>query len=237
MIPKVIHYIWLGGNKMPNIVKKCIKSWQKCCPDYQIKRWDETNLDLNKYQFAKDAYNAKKWAFASDVFRFDILYNEGGIYLDTDVEILKNGCLDKFLNHEFFTGFETKEMVAPGLILGAEKNCDLTKDVLELYSNLKFDKTKLNDITICKITTNYLTDKYNLKQNGETQYLKNGKVVICAPDYFCPKSFDNSLKMIETENTCTVHHYAGSWVNKTPLIKRIYWKIKDFFKGKNNDKK
>ena len=90
MIPKIIHYIWLGGKPLPKIAEKCIKSWQRYCPDYKIKRWDESNLDLDKYQFARDAYDAKKFAFASDVLRTDILYQYGGIYLDIDVELLKN---------------------------------------------------------------------------------------------------------------------------------------------------
>ena len=106
MIPKVIHYIWLGGNPLPKIAEKCIESWKKFCPDYEIKRWDETNLDVNQYQFAKDAYDAKKFAFVSDVFRTEILYNEGGIYLDIDVELIKS--IDDILqDNDCVMGFET----------------------------------------------------------------------------------------------------------------------------------
>ena len=103
MIPKVIHYVWLGGKELPPIAKKCIASWQKYCPDYEIKRWDETNLDLDKYQFVKDAMKAKKYAFASDVFRTDIIHKHGGIYLDIDVELVKP--IDELLSLDCFMGF------------------------------------------------------------------------------------------------------------------------------------
>ena len=109
MIPKVIHYIWLGGAPLSPLIEKCIESWKKQCPDYEIKRWDESNLDIGKYKFAKEAYDAKNWAFASDVFRYDVLYNNGGIYLDTDVELLKP--LDEFLKYNFFAGFEDDETI------------------------------------------------------------------------------------------------------------------------------
>ena len=212
MIPKVIHYIWLGGNPEPNILKKCKRSWRKYCPDYEIKRWDETNLDLNKFKFAKDAYNAKKWAFASDVFRFDILYKEGGIYLDTDVELIKP--IDEFLAYEFFTGFESEQFVNPGLIMGCKKESKIANDILEIYKKAEFNIDKLFDITVCKLVTSYLVENYNLKQTGETQRLKNNKVVIFSPEYFCPKSIE-TLETIITKNTVSIHHYSATWVNKT----------------------
>lgn len=232
MIPKVIHYIWLGGNKMPKILEKCIKSWKKRCPDYEIKCWDESNLDLNKYQFAKDAYDAKKWAFASDVFRFDILFEEGGIYLDTDVELLKS--LDKFLNHKFFSGFEDGKFINPGLIMGCERDSKIAKDVLDVYKNTTFDVNNLENQTVCIITTNYLVEKYGLKLNAETQKFENDKIALYAPDYFCPMHVSDKKKVNKTPNTHSIHHYAASWVKKHPLYKRIYWKIKDAILGKKN---
>ena len=124
MIPKVIHYIWLGGKPLPKITEKCIESWKKYCPDYEIKRWDETNLDIDKYKFAKDAYEAKKFAFASDVFRTDILYKEGGIYLDVDVELVKP-IDDLILDVDCVMGFETRHsMLNEELRLKFEKICD-----------------------------------------------------------------------------------------------------------------
>jgi mannosyltransferase OCH1-like enzyme len=110
MIPKVIHYCWFGGKPLPELAKKCIASWKKKCPDYEIKEWNETNFDLSSNRYLQEAIKMKKWAFASDYIRLAVLYNEGGIYLDTDVEILKP--LDKFLRHDFFTNFENLAMIS-----------------------------------------------------------------------------------------------------------------------------
>ena len=130
-IPKIIHYIWLGGNPLPKIAEKCLKSWKKFCPDYQIIKWDETNLNLDINTYCRQAYDEKKYAFASDVLRFDILKNNGGIYLDIDVELLKP--IDSFLHHSCFMGFEQEGSIAPGLIMGCEKN---HKDIINLLNIL-----------------------------------------------------------------------------------------------------
>lgn len=214
MIPKIIHYIWLGGKEEPAILQKCKKSWQKYCPDYEIKRWDESNLDLNKFKFAKDAYEAKKFAFASDVFRFDILANEGGIYLDVDVELIKP--LDDYLKYDFFTGFESEQQVAPGLILGAVQKQDNIIDLLEIYKKLEFKFENLKGIAIPIITTNYLKEKYQLKTNNETQIFNGEKVAIFSTEYFCPKSVVDG-KIRETKNTVSIHWYNMSWY--TPFQK------------------
>ena len=136
MIPKIIHYIWLGGKPLPKIAKKCIESWKKFCPDYEIKRWDESNLDLNKYQFVKDAIENKKYAFASDVLRTEILYTYGGIYFDIDVELLKP--IDDILKDvDWVMGFETSNMVAPGLVMASVKENQDLANILDIYKNLK----------------------------------------------------------------------------------------------------
>ena len=135
MIPKIIHYIWLGGKPLPKIAEKCIESWKKFCPDYKIKRWDETNIDVDKYQFTKDAYAAKKFAFVSDVFRTEILYNEGGIYFDIDVELIKP--IDEVLKDaDCVMGFETSKSLAPGLIMASVKNNEDLKNILNNFKNL-----------------------------------------------------------------------------------------------------
>ena len=205
MIPKKIHYIWLGNNPLPDIAVQCIESWKKFCPDYEIIRWDETNLELDKYQFASDAYKAGEYAFASDVFRFDILKSEGGIYLDIDVELYKP--LDDFLTNDFFTGFENKLYVAPGLVMGATANHPFLDSMLEIYSRETFDNENLK--TVCVLATDYLEERYNLKCNGKTQKLSDG-ITVYAPAYFCPKdSLTHKIKM--TKNTYSIHHYYGSW--------------------------
>lgn len=214
MIPKKIHYIWLGGKEEPAILQKCKKSWQKYCPDYKIIRWDESNLDLEKYKFAKDAYEAKKFAFASDVFRFDILAKEGGIYLDVDVEIVKS--LDEFLKYDLFMGFENEEQVAPGLILGAVQGQNNIKELLELYKTLDFNSSNLGSITIPIITTNYICDKFNMQKNNQNQLFDEGKIAVFSTEYFCPKSMVDG-KIRKTKNTVSIHWYNASWY--TPFQK------------------
>lgn len=210
MIPKIIHYIWLGGNPLPKLVKKCIKSWKKFCPGYEIKLWNEENLDLKKYQFAFDAYNGGKYAFASDVFRFDILSKYGGIYLDVDVQLCKP--LDSLLNLNFFTGFEKEDMVAPGLIMGAEPNNKICLDMVEIYKTKQFDSTKLNENTICILTTKYLMDNFNLKLTNQTQEIGD-RIKIFATEYFCPKDYI-TREIHRTKNTISIHHYLASWTKK-----------------------
>lgn len=214
-IPKIIHYIWLGGKPLPELVNKCIESWKKYCPDFEIKRWDESNLDLNKYAFAKTAYDEKKYAFASDVFRFDILKEYGGIYMDVDVEIIKP--IDKFLENEFFVGFEGGQTVAPGLIMGAEKNHPILYDMLEIYKNANFDINDTKNLTICVFTTRYLKEKYGLIEKDCCQTLGKG-INVYSSDYFCPyNNVTNIYK--ETENTVSIHWYNASWFNSKQKFK------------------
>lgn len=205
---------------MPPLVKKCIESWSKFCPDYEIKRWDETNLDINKYEFAKAAYENKKWAFFSDVHRFDILYQYGGIYLDVDVELISS--LDNFLNLDFFTGFEYGDFIAPGLILGANKKNKICSDIINIYKNKNFNEKKLD--TVCVLCTDYLKEKYDLICNGETQSLINN-IKIFSKEYFCPKNVHTGEICI-TSNTVCIHHYLASWVPKPTLLRKFIRFIK-----------
>ena len=128
MIPKIIHYCWFGGNEIPENDKKCIESWKKYCPDYKIIRWDESNYDYKKNSYMREAYEAKKWGFVPDYARLDIIYNYGGIYLDTDVELLKS--LDEILDCEGFFGFESENLVNLGLGFGAVKGNEIIRDMM-----------------------------------------------------------------------------------------------------------
>lgn len=223
MIPKIIHYIWLGGNPLPKIAEKCIKSWQKFCPDYEIKRWDESNVNIEFNEYCKQAYEAKKYAFVSDVLRFDILKKEGGIYLDIDVELLKS--LDDLLSHKLITGFENDSYIAPGLILGAEPNNGLITELLNEYNNKSFAVTSgmKNQETICAIFTNKIRS-LGFEINNTTQE-KEG-VKIFASEYFCPKSMSDG-RITKTENTYSIHHYASTWVPKHIIFQN---KLKQFIK-------
>src|SRR6187402_3325286 len=156
MIPKTIHYCWFGKGKMPKLVNKCIESWKKHLPDYEIKEWNEDNFDVNIIPFTTEAYKSKKYAFVSDYARFKILYDEGGIYLDTDVEVFRN--FDNFLDNETFTGFETIERVNPGIIMGAQKCNTFMKEMFESYNNCHFIKKdgSFNTETVAQKITSIL---------------------------------------------------------------------------------
>lgn len=204
-IPKIIHYIWLGGKPLPKIAKKCINTWKKVCPDYEIKRWDETNLDLDD-QYVKDAIEAKKFAFASDAIRFKILQEYGGIYLDIDVELIKP--IDEFLSQPLFMCFENDKYVAPGLICGCEPNNDIINKINDYYRSAKFDCTDLTKmVTVCKVVTDILIEQ-GLKEKNETQNFDWG--TIYASEYFCPKNMSDG-RVVVTNNTYSIHHYLGSW--------------------------
>ena len=215
MIPKVIHYIWLGGNPLPKIAEKCIESWKKFCPDYEIKRWDESNIDLEICEYAKQAYDAKKYAFVADVVRFDILYKEGGIYLDIDVELLSS--LDAFLNDSAIMAFENEKAIAPGLILACEKGCESFKEIIEIYKKDKFilEDGSQNLETVCDKITRYLLD-FGLELNNKNQKVK--EFSIYASEYFCPKSLSDG-KIRKTKNTVAIHHYFASWQTKSNKLK------------------
>lgn len=150
MIPKKIHYIWLGGNKKSKLIEKCIASWKKYCPDYEIIEWNENNFDIGSNKYLKEAYEAKKWAFASDYIRLYVLYTEGGIYMDTDVEVLKP--LDRFLECKAFSGFERKDAIPTG-IMACEKGNEIFKELLSYYT----DKSFYNEDGSMNQTTNVVT--------------------------------------------------------------------------------
>ena len=134
MIPKVIHYCWFGGKKIPLEFRRYMKSWRKFCPDYEIREWNESNFDVFAHPFTKSAYEAKAWAFVSDYARLKVVYEHGGIYLDTDVELLKS--FDELLMEQGFAGMERPGVVALGLGFGAEPKHPLIKEFMEYYENL-----------------------------------------------------------------------------------------------------
>ena len=222
MIPKKIHYIWLGGKEEPEILKKCKMTWEKFCQDYEIIRWDEANLNLDCCKYCREAYDSKKYAFASDVLRFDVLYNEGGIYLDVDVEVLKP--LDELLSYECFMGFEHKEALNPGLIMGAQKNCSVVKELFDSYKDDDFvlDDGSFNLNTICTRTTNYFKNK-GLKLDNTRQTIDG--VEIFPTEYFCPINPITNKKRI-TKETFAVHLYFASWFSRKAKLKNS---IKKFF--------
>lgn len=213
MIPKIIHYIWLGGKPLPKIAEKCMKSWKKFCPDYEIKRWDESNLDLDFCPYVREAYDSKKFAFASDVLRLQKLYEYGGIYLDIDVEIIKP--IDEFLNAKCFSGFENSKAINPGVIFGTEpKNQDL-KAILDDYKSRNFINNGILDLkTICETVTEYY-EKFGLVREDKTQNLED-KIVAYNSEYFSPINTVTNKKTV-TKNTHSIHWFNASWY--TPWMK------------------
>ncbi len=229
MIPKIIHYCWFGGNPEPEDVKKCIASWKKHLPDYEIKRWDESNYNVHKNQYMSDAYKEKKWAFVSDYCRLDVVYTYGGIYLDTDVEVIKS--FSPLLKEKMFCGFESRDpimfkkgkqveqSVAFGLGFGAEAGHPALKDMLELYETLSFYKEdgSLNLVACPRYQTQILK-QHGLVDNGKTQRFKDG--IAYSAEYFCPLSNMTDRMLFLTDNTYSIHHFTVSWASKESLKER-----------------
>lgn len=211
-IPKVIHYCWFGGNPLPPMARKCIASWKKYLPDYEIREWNEDNFDVNAVPYTREAYAARKFAFVSDYARFVILHRHGGLYFDTDVEVIRP--LDDIVARGAFMGCETDGgdggmTVAPGLGLGTPTGSPLYAEILTLYAGLHFIDAQGNQNlkTVVQYTTELLRahgmrDVAGIQQVAETY--------IYPTAFFCPISVvDGKLRV--TPDTRCIHHYAQSW--------------------------
>lgn len=211
-IPKKISYCWFGGNPLPEKVQTCIKSWREKCPDYEIIQWNESNYDIKKNKYMSDAFKEKKWAFVSDYARLDIIYNFGGIYLDTDVELIKG--LDDLLDEHCFLGIDKEDYcVNTGLGFGAEPQMDIIKNLRDIYNDVSFynNDGTLNLKACTKYTTEYL-EKYGYERKDETQNICDTKIL--NSEYFCPLNYETN-KLSITQNTVGIHWYEASWFNKS----------------------
>lgn len=210
MIPKTIHYCWFGGGQKSKLLQKCIKSWKKVCPDYHIIEWNEDNFDLSTTpEYIRSAYNAKKWAFVSDYARLKIVFENGGIYMDTDVELLKP--LDALLGYAGYFGFETPETVNTGLGFAAEKGLPMLMEMMQQYENRDFNYESGQYLTCPLIDTGVLV-KHGLQLDGAKQLLDNNVLVLSA-EYLCPKSLLTEW-ISKTENTFSIHHFTTSWFSE-----------------------
>lgn len=224
MIPKKIHYCWFGGKPIPKSMQKCIESWKKFFPGYEIKEWNEHNFDVNLLPYSKEAYAAKKYAFVSDVARFWILYREGGIYFDTDVEVIAS--FDDIIAKGAFMGLEsyckpgTVPNVNPGLGLGAEAGNRILMSVYNYYKTLHFQNEfgEKNPGTVVSHTSYVLSTQYGMTSSNEIQKLDG--VTIYPVDYFCP--FDDLTGVLKkTKNSRSIHWFAKTWTDQPMWYFRI----------------
>lgn len=215
MEKKYIHYCWFGDKQFPKLGKKCLESWKKYLPDYEIIKWSEENVDLNECPFVKGAYENKKWAFVADYVRCKALKEYGGIYFDTDMEVIKN--FDNLLDCNTFLGVEDSGYVAVGVWYEKNKDALLPTKLLEVYNNMKeFNINKMADVSIPKLISDVLKD-YGLAQDTtEVQHLKDD-IKIYPRDYFYPYSYNRDNNVF-TDNTCMIHYYDASWI---PVKERI----------------
>ena len=220
-IPKVIHYCWFGKNKMPALAEKCIESWKKYCPGYKIVCWNEDNFDITQNNYAREAYEAGKWAFVSDYVRLKVLYDEGGIYLDTDVELIKP--LDKLIEKSGYMGFDDNGVISTGLGFACEKGNELVGALLKDYEDIHFllsDGTY--DLTPCPDRNTKTMQELGLDISIQKQRFMG--IQMLPEEYLCPIKYYTGKKII-TENTYSIHHFCASWTSKTAkrtlFVKRI----------------
>ena len=217
MIPHKLHYCWFGHNPKPQLIQRCIASWKRYFPDWELIEWNESNYDVNKNAYIAEAYRQKKWAFVVDYARFDILNREGGIFLDTDVEFLRE-LPAEYLQYEAFTGFESETTVNPGLIYASEPGQKILTEIMDTYEHKSFGEQIDGRIeNIVDIVTGVLAAD-GLKGNNEFQVV--GGVAIFPKEYFC--CFNHEIQAFETtQNTISVHHYFASW---SPWHRKLYFK-------------
>lgn len=225
MIPKTIHYCWFGRNPKPADVLRYIATWRKHCPDYGIVEWNEENFDVAENDYAREAYESRKWAFVTDYVRLAVLHRHGGIYMDTDVEVLKS--LDPFLRHAAFTGFQSREEIPTG-IMGAEAGNPWIAMLLAHYDGRHFlrpDGSMDTTVNIVPITRATLAHS-DLRLDGTFQVTDQG-LAVYPQAFFCPFDYidyrnSGARRRAVTADTHAIHHFMGSWNSGgTKLRRRI----------------
>lgn len=211
MIPKIIHYCWFGCNPKPENIKKYIQSWRNYCSDYKIIEWNETNFDVKSNQYVYEAYQAKKWAFVTDYVRLKVLYDYGGFYMDTDVEVVKS--LEPLRIYDAVSGYESTTAIPTGTIGSIAKN-DWIEMLLKDYDHRHFilpggkQDLTTNVETISKLTV----QNYKIELNGK-KVLFGSNMVLLPFEYLCAKDFETGI-IHKTNNTFTIHHFNGSWLSE-----------------------
>lgn len=242
MIPKIIHYCWFGDSTLPEDAEKCIASWKKFCPDYEIRRWDESNFDINCCAYVRQAYEAKKWAFVSDYARFWILYTYGGLYFDTDVELIRSiddiAAAGPFMGREAgkpgtstAAADQSMEDIAPGLGLGAPAGLKLYKDILDDYEKSRFELNEKGfyETVVQRVTKILLGNGLKEACPDRLGIVQAAGIRIYPSEYFCPYNFYTG-KLHITDNTRSIHHYDSTWMSGT---EKLVNNMQQWFAGKN----
>lgn len=215
---KIIHYCWFGGNPLSELTKKCIETWKKYLPDFEIKEWNENNFDVNQCEFVKQAYEQKKWAFVSDYARFKALEEYGGLYLDTDMEITAD--ISKYLENELFLGQEDSKLINAAVVWSKEKNNTHIKNIVKSYEEKEeFNATgDLYKESVPQVLSSYFKDFGFDKEKEEIQVIDENKVYIYPMEYFYPLSYDHQHNKF-TENSCMIHHFDATWISPMEKFK------------------
>lgn len=222
MIPKIIHYCWFGRGELPQLARDCMASWRKYLPDYEIRCCNEDNFDLDCCPYVREAYDAGKYAFVSDYARLKVLHDFGGIYMDTDVEVVKN--LDAFLVHPAFSGYEAEYRLPTG-IMASEKGGPWVSQMLALYDGRHFMVDGRPDLTTNVILMTNEMERNGLKvRNSRQSYL--GILELYPKDWFCAKDCRTG-ELHVSANTCTIHHFSGSWRPRKGFWSRTWKAIRN----------
>ena len=215
MIPKIIHYCWFGRGEKPELAKKCIASWKKFCPDFEIREWNEDNCDYLAMPFMAEAYAARKYAFVSDVMRLAVLEQYGGVYFDTDVEVLRD--ISPLLGDEGFIGFENNRFVNSGQVMAAVPHQPIVQAMIDEYKKLHYMQPDSSVMPIgCPRLNSDVLERFGLIRNGQEQIVAG--IHVYPDDYFSPMD-STTGKLTKTENTYSIHWYSMSWLPKRTQMK------------------
>ena len=214
LIPKKIHYCWFGGKELPDLARKCIASWQKYCPDYEIIRWDESNFDLDQIPYTRWCYDNQKWAFLSDYARLAVVAEHGGVYLDTDVELVKP--LDPLMGYEAFFGFENESNVNTGQGFGAQASHPTVRAMQQQYLQMKPDDNGGFPVQACPALNTAALIPMSLKLTGQRQNVAGAEIL--PVEFFNPYD-DATGRLHKTKNTVGIHWYSKSWVSRGLVLR------------------
>ena len=228
MIPKIIHYVWVGHNPKSKLIQECIATWKEKLPDYQFIEWNEDNFDVESVRFTKEAYEAKKWAFVSDYVRLYALFSEGGIYLDTDNELLKS--MDAFLSNQMFTGFESKDSPVTAVI-GAEKGNAIIKGLMNAYTDRSFMTEGEDEKLVFQTNTLEISDYFmriGIKPNGKLQCSQG--LTVYPQIVFCPNNMSRIWNKTSNKSYA-IHHFDQSWKEESIENRDLKYRLRRYIIG------